>query len=57
MACSVLDALPGSKGQRLSGLLAGRGGAHPYMAYVGIGWAMARLPGCCVRTRRARARS
>ncbi|MFH8476737.1 DUF1702 family protein [Streptomyces sp. NPDC018000] len=44
MACSVLDALPGSKEQRLRGLLAGRGGAHPYMAYVGIGWAMARLP-------------
>ncbi|MER8235054.1 DUF1702 family protein [Streptomyces sp. NPDC094049] len=44
MACSVLDALPGSKGQRLSGLLAGRGAAHAYMAYVGLGWAMARLP-------------
>lgn len=44
MACSIMDALPGSKGQRLSGLLAGRGDAHTYMAYVGIGWAMARLP-------------
>ncbi|RST23149.1 DUF1702 family protein [Streptomyces sp. WAC04770] len=44
MACSIMDALPGTKGQRLSGLLAGRGGAHLYMAYVGIGWAMARLP-------------
>ncbi|MFF4096546.1 DUF1702 family protein [Streptomyces sp. NPDC001834] len=57
MACSVLDALPLAAGQRLSGLPAGRGGAHPYMAYVGIGWAMARLPGYCVRTRRARTRS
>lgn len=44
MACSIMDALPGSGGRRLSGLLAGRGGAHTYMAYVGIGWAMARLP-------------
>lgn len=44
MACSIMDALPGSKAQRLTGLLAGRGGAHTYMAYVGIGWAMARLP-------------
>lgn len=44
MACSVLDALPGSKGKRLDQLLAGRGSAHLYMAYVGIGWAMARLP-------------
>ncbi|WP_329162444.1 DUF1702 family protein [Streptomyces anulatus] len=44
MACSIMDALPGSRGRRLSGLLAGRGGAHMYMAYVGIGWAMARLP-------------
>ncbi|MEU2760674.1 MULTISPECIES: DUF1702 family protein [unclassified Streptomyces] len=44
MACSVMDALPGGRGRRLSGLLAGRGGRHVYMAYVGVGWAMARLP-------------
>ncbi|MGJ5894228.1 DUF1702 domain-containing protein [Streptomyces sp. V2] len=44
MGCTIMDALPGSRGRRLSGLLAGRGGAHTYMAYVGIGWAMARLP-------------
>ncbi|CAM5249967.1 DUF1702 family protein [Streptomyces griseomycini] len=44
MGCSIMDALPGSGGRRLSGLLAGRGGAHTYMAYIGVGWAMARLP-------------
>lgn len=43
MGCTIMDALPGSGRQRLSDLLAGRGGAHTYMAYVGIGWAMARL--------------
>lgn len=44
MGCSIMDALPGSGGRRMSGLLAGHGDAHTYMAYVGIGWAMARLP-------------
>ncbi|MGA4844427.1 DUF1702 family protein [Streptomyces sp. G45] len=44
MGCTVLDALPGSGGKRLSALLAGDGRHHVYMAYVGIGWAMARLP-------------
>ncbi|ANW22583.1 DUF1702 family protein [Streptomyces clavuligerus] len=44
MGCSVLDALPGTSGRRLAGLLAGEGRHHVYMAYVGIGWAMARLP-------------
>lgn len=43
MGCTILDALPG-RGRRLAGLLAGRGGAHIYMAYIGAGWAMARLP-------------
>nr|WP_219632499.1 DUF1702 family protein [Haloechinothrix aidingensis] len=44
MACAVIDALPFSRGRRTAGLLAGRGGDHIYMAYVGIGWALARLP-------------
>ncbi|MFK0252760.1 DUF1702 family protein [Streptomyces sp. NPDC090445] len=44
MGATVLDALPGSRGTRLPGLLAGHGRDHIYMAYVGIGWAMARLP-------------
>lgn len=44
MGCVMLDALPGSRGRRLARLLDGRGSDHIYMAYVGIGWAMARLP-------------
>ncbi len=43
MGAVVLDALPG-RGGRLAGLLAGEGADHVYMVYVGIGWAMARLP-------------
>ncbi|MFF9347134.1 DUF1702 family protein [Streptomyces sp. NPDC014734] len=43
MGAVVLDALPGRRG-RLAGLLAGAGRDHIYMIYVGIGWAMARLP-------------
>ncbi|MEY9211869.1 DUF1702 family protein [Thermobifida halotolerans] len=43
MGCAVLDALtPG--GHRTADLLAGRGADHVYMAYIGVGWAMARLP-------------
>ena len=44
MALAVRD------GMRLSGrhwvrdLLASRGANHVYMAYIGVGWAMARLP-------------
>ncbi|MFI9203855.1 DUF1702 family protein [Streptomyces sp. NPDC053048] len=44
MGAVVLDALPGSGGRRLDGLLSGQGRLHVYMAYVGVGWAMARLP-------------
>lgn len=44
MGCAILDALPGSRGRRIDQMLEGRGGAHNYMVYVGIGWAMARLP-------------
>ncbi|NJP65951.1 DUF1702 family protein [Streptomyces spiramenti] len=43
MGATVYDALPGHRG-RLAGLLAGNGRRHVYMVYVGIGWAMARLP-------------
>ncbi|MER7898973.1 DUF1702 family protein [Streptomyces sp. NPDC096046] len=43
MGAVVHDALPGHSG-RLRGLLAGRGRHHDYMIYVGVGWAMARLP-------------
>ncbi len=44
MGFTVVDALPFSGGGRVAGLLAGRGDRHVYMVYVGIGWAMARLP-------------
>ncbi|MEV0887799.1 DUF1702 family protein [Streptomyces microflavus] len=43
MGAVVHDSLPGHNG-RLQGLLAGKGARHDYMIYVGIGWAMARLP-------------
>jgi hypothetical protein len=44
MGATMLDAMPGSSGRRFAGLLAGRGAQHVYMAYIGAGWAMARLP-------------
>ena len=45
MGVTILDALPFTRGDRLPEFLASRGGdAHIYTAYVGIGWAMARLP-------------
>ncbi|MEV0963603.1 MULTISPECIES: DUF1702 family protein [unclassified Streptomyces] len=43
MGAAVYDSLPGHGG-RLEGLLTGEGRHHDYMIYVGIGWAMARLP-------------
>ncbi|MFJ9813391.1 DUF1702 family protein [Streptomyces sp. NPDC101158] len=43
MGAAVYDSLPGHSG-RLDGLLAGKGRDHDYMIYVGVGWAMARLP-------------
>ncbi|TDB98886.1 DUF1702 family protein [Actinomadura sp. 7K534] len=44
MGLAVRDGLPFSRGGRVDRLLAGEGGRHVYMVYVGIGWAMARLP-------------
>ncbi|GLF98789.1 DUF1702 family protein [Streptomyces yaizuensis] len=44
MGATVLDAIPGTGGRRLAALLSGQGRHHVYMAYVGIGWALARLP-------------
>lgn len=44
MAAAMLDGLPFGGRGRFDALLAGRGSAHVYMAYVGLGWAMARLP-------------
>ena len=44
MGFAVRDGLPLGGSGHVRGLLAGRGDAHIYMVYVGIGWAMARLP-------------
>lgn len=44
MGFAVRDALPLGGGGRFNRLLSGRGDAHIYMAYVGLGWAMARVP-------------
>ena len=44
MAFAVRDGLPFGSSRHVERFLAGRGDAHIYMAYVGIGWALARLP-------------
>ncbi|WP_326556007.1 DUF1702 family protein [Micromonospora sp. NBC_01813] len=44
MGFAILDALPGGRNDHVLRFLAGPGDAHVYMAYVGVGWAMARLP-------------
>ncbi|HUZ23246.1 MAG TPA: DUF1702 family protein [Streptosporangiaceae bacterium] len=43
MGFAVMDGLPGGR-RRLDGLVSGPGSDHIYMVYVGMGWAMARLP-------------
>ncbi|MFH9426158.1 DUF1702 family protein [Streptomyces sp. NPDC017529] len=44
MGAAMRDALPGLGRGHVDRLLAGRGAAHQYMIYVGIGWSMGRLP-------------
>lgn len=44
MGLTLLDHLSLGKGKRLQAFLSGPGAAHVYMAHVGVGWAMARLP-------------
>ena len=45
MGFAMLDALPFGDGHdNIARFLGGRGNDHIYMVYVGIGWAMARLP-------------
>ncbi|MFI6066633.1 DUF1702 family protein [Micromonospora sp. NPDC051227] len=44
MALAMRDGLRVGRPRHVADLLAGRGDAHAYMAYVGVGWAMARLP-------------
>lgn len=44
MGFAILDCVTFGDLRRVRSLLAGRGERHNYMIYVGIGWAMARLP-------------
>ncbi|MEX5717402.1 DUF1702 family protein [Geodermatophilus maliterrae] len=44
MGAAVLDGLPIGHSRHVTDLLEGPGERHVYMVYVGIGWAMARLP-------------
>lgn len=44
MAFTVLDAMGGGRGRRTRDLLLGSGQPHIFLAYIGIGFAMARLP-------------
>lgn len=44
MACTVLDAFAGGRGGRTRELLLGPAERHLFLAYIGIGFAMARLP-------------
>jgi hypothetical protein len=44
MACTILDAMRGGRGHKTADLLRGPGQPHIFLAYIGIGFAMARLP-------------
>nr|WP_042181995.1 DUF1702 family protein [Kibdelosporangium sp. MJ126-NF4]CTQ88613.1 UnbL [Kibdelosporangium sp. MJ126-NF4] len=44
MACTILDAMRGGRGHKTRDLLDGPGRPHIFLAYIGIGFAMARLP-------------
>lgn len=44
MGFTMVDALTFARSRRLRGFLTGPGDDHVYMAYIGVGWAMARLP-------------
>ncbi len=44
MSLTLLDVLVPGRPRRLRAFLDGAGGDHVYMAHVGAGWAMARLP-------------
>ncbi|HEX4814650.1 MAG TPA: DUF1702 family protein [Nonomuraea sp.] len=44
MAFTVLDAMAGGRGHRTRDLLLGPGQPHIFLAYIGIGFAMSRLP-------------
>ncbi|MFI5845718.1 DUF1702 family protein [Catenuloplanes sp. NPDC051500] len=44
MACTVLDAMAAGRGHRARDLLSGPAVPHTFLTYIGIGFAMARLP-------------
>ncbi len=44
MGLALLDYFTPWQAQRVQGFLQGAGANHVYMAYVGVGWALARLP-------------
>ncbi len=44
MGAAMLDGLPLGGQRHVTDLLSGPGDRHVYMIYVGVGWAMARLP-------------
>ncbi|GAA2868446.1 enediyne biosynthesis protein [Actinoplanes cyaneus] len=44
MALAIRDAIPIGGRRHVEEFLAGPGDPHVYMAYVGVGWAMARVP-------------
>src|SRR5688572_8425330 len=44
MAYTILDTMRGGRGRRTRELLLGPGQPHIFLAYIGIGFAMARLP-------------
>ncbi|MEH1101387.1 DUF1702 family protein [Micromonospora sp. CPCC 205561] len=44
MACTILDVMGPRQGTRTRDLLRGPGAPHLFLAYIGIGFAMARLP-------------
>ncbi len=44
MGYAIRDGLPIGGSHNVAKFLAGRGRDHAYMAYIGVGWAMARLP-------------
>jgi hypothetical protein len=44
MALALLDGLTASRGRRWRAFVAGPAEAHTYMAHVGYGWALTRLP-------------
>ncbi|WP_117210189.1 DUF1702 family protein [Allorhizocola rhizosphaerae] len=44
MGLAIRDALSFGRARHVADLLAGRGDQHIYMSYIGVGWALARLP-------------